>query len=105
MFGASVNRAAVALTGGLLLMDPDLKITVMTKENAAAQAFAVHLSLRLPSSVAQRASRLVGYMESCKGPASQTPLDVKPSQRNEEKRLLMEGVNFQQEATQRYSPR
>ena len=60
VFGASVNRAAVALTGGLLLMDPDLKIMVMTKENAAAQAFAVHLlSLGLPSSVTQRASRRV----------------------------------------------
>ena len=67
VFGAGKTRAAAALIGGLLVMVPSLNIMVMTKENAAAQAFADHfLSLGLPDSIVQRAGRLVGYMESNK---------------------------------------
>ena len=38
VFGAGKTRAAAAAVAGLLVMDPALKIMVVTKENVAAQA-------------------------------------------------------------------
>ena len=37
-FGAGKTRAAAPMIGGLLVMDPTLKVMVVTKENAAAHA-------------------------------------------------------------------
>ena len=37
------TRAAAAMIAGLLVMDPTLKVMVVTKENAAAHAFAKHI--------------------------------------------------------------
>ena len=55
---------------------------VVTKENAAAHAFAKHIeSLQLPSSLEEKFGRLVGATELEKGPASQTKL-VLPGFRN-----------------------
>ena len=42
VFGAGKTRAAAAMIGGLLVMDPTLKIMVVTKENVAALAFTRH---------------------------------------------------------------
>ena len=42
VFGAGKTRAAAAMIGGLLVMDPTLKVMVVTKENAAAHAFTKH---------------------------------------------------------------
>ena len=51
VFGAGKTRAAAAMIAGLLVMDPTLKVMVVTKENAAAHAFAKHIeSLQLPPS-------------------------------------------------------
>ena len=53
VFGAGKTRAAAAMTAGLMVMDPTLKVMVVTKENAAAHAFAKHIeSLQLPPSPA-----------------------------------------------------
>ena len=50
VFGAGKTQAAAAMIAGLLVMDPTLKVIVVTKENAVAHAFAKHIeSLRLPS--------------------------------------------------------
>ena len=77
------TRAAAAMIAGLLVMDPTLKVMVVTKENAAAHAFAKHIeSLQLPLSVEEKFGRLVGATELEKGPASQTKLDVLPGFRN-----------------------
>ena len=43
VFGAGKTRAAAAMIAGLLVMDPTLKVMVVTKENAAAHAFAKHI--------------------------------------------------------------
>ena len=81
--GAGKTRAAAAMIAGLLVMDPTLKVMVVTKENAAAHAFAKHIeSLRLPPSLEAKFGRLVGATELEKGPASQTKLDVLPGNRN-----------------------
>ena len=42
VFGAGKTRAAAAMIAGLLVMDPTLKIMIVTKETVAAQAFARH---------------------------------------------------------------
>ena len=65
------------MIAGLLVMDPTLKVMVVTKENAAAHAFAKHIeSLQLPPSLEEKFGRLVGVTELEKGPASRTKLDV-----------------------------
>ena len=70
------------MIAGLLVMDPTLKVMVVTKENAAAHAFAKHIeSLQLPSSLEEKFGRLVGATELEKGPASQTKLDILPGYR------------------------
>ena len=52
------------MIGGLLVMDPTLKVMVVTKENAAAHAFTKHVeSLQLPPSIQGKVSRLVGATE------------------------------------------
>ena len=80
VFGAGKTRAAAAMIAGLLVMDPTLKVMVVTKENAAAHAFAKHIEcLRLPPSLKAKFGRLVGATELEKGPASQTKLDVLPA--------------------------
>ena len=83
VFGAGKTRAAAAMIAGLLVMDPTLKVMVVTKENAAAHAFAKHIeSLQLPPSLEEKFGRLVGATELQKGPPSQTKLDVLPGFRN-----------------------
>ena len=59
VFGAGQKtRAAAAMIGGLLVMDPTLKVMVVTKENAAAHAFTKHVeSLQLPPSTPKRAQQ------------------------------------------------
>ena len=72
------------MIAGLLVMDPTLKVMVVTKENAAAHAFAKHIeSLQLPPSLEEKFGRLVGVTELEKGPASKTKLDVLPGFRND----------------------
>ena len=69
VFGAGKTRAAAAMIAGLLVMDPTLKVMVVTKENAAAHAFAKHIeSLQLPSSLEEKFGRLVGATELEKRP-------------------------------------
>ena len=46
VFGAGKTLSAAAMIAGLLVMDPSLKIMIVTKENVAAHAFAKHF-LRL----------------------------------------------------------
>ena len=83
VFGAGKTRAAAAMIAGLLVMDPTLKVMVVTKENAAAHAFAKHIeSLQLPPSLEEKFGRLVGATELEKGPASQSKLDILPGFRN-----------------------
>ena len=90
-------------------MDPTLKIMVITKENAAAHAFAKHFeSLHLPSSIQGKVGRLVGATELQKGPASKTDSDVPPAFRNDILRgkqvIIGCGGGFRQECSQPYSP-
>ena len=83
VFGAGKTRAAAAMIAGLLVMDPTLKVMVVTKENAAAHAFAKRIeSLQLPPLLEEKFGRLVGATELEKGPASQTKLDIVPGYRN-----------------------
>ena len=109
VFGAGKTRAAAAMIAGLLVMDPTLKVMVVTKENAAAHAFAKHIeSLQLPPSLEEKFGRLVGATELEKGPSSQTKLDIVPGYRNTVLRtkqvIIGCGGGFHQECTQPYSP-
>ena len=109
LFGAGKTCAAAAMIAGLIVMDPTLKVMVVTKENAAAHAFAKHIeSLQLPPSLEEKFGRLVGATELEKGPASQTKLDVLPGFRNTVLRtkqvIIGCGGGFHQECTQPYSP-
>ena len=110
VFGAGKTRAAAAMIAGLLVMDPTLKVMVVTKENAAAHAFAKHIeSLQLPSSLEEKFGRLVGVTELEKGdPLVKTKLDVLPGFRNDVLRskqvIIGCGGGFHQECTQPYSP-
>ena len=109
VFGAGKTRAAAAMIAGLLVMDPALKVMVVTKENAAAHAFAKHIeSLQLPPSCEEKFGRLVGVTELEKGPASKTRLDVPPGFRNDFLRgkqvIIGCGGGFHQECSQPYSP-
>ena len=109
VFGAGKTRAAAAMIAGLLVMDPSLKVMVVTKENAAAHAFAKHIeSLQLPPALEDKFGRLVGVTELEKGPASKTKLDVPPGFRNDVLRgkqvIIGCGGGFHQECTQPYSP-
>ena len=84
VFGAGKTLSAAAMIAGLLVMDPSLKIMIVTKENVAAHAFAKHfLRLGLPDSINSLVGRLVGYVELQKGPASKTDLDIPPAFRND----------------------
>ena len=108
VFGAGKTRAAAAMIAGLLVMDPTLKVMVVTKENAAAHAFAKHIeSLQLPPSLEEKFGRLVGATELEKGPASQSKLDISPGSRNTVLRtkqvIIGCGGGFHQECTQPYS--
>ena len=109
VFGAGKTRAAAAMIGGLLVMDPTLKVMVVTKENAAAHAFTKHVeSLQLPPSIQGKVGRLVGATELQKGPASKTDLDVPQAFRNDVLRgkqvIIGCGGGFHQECSQPYSP-
>ena len=109
VFGVGKTRAAAAMIAGLLVMDPTLKVMVVTKENAAAHAFAKHIeSLQLPSSLEEKFGRLVGVTELEKGDASKTKWDVLPGFRNDVLRskqvIIGCGGGFHQECTQPYSP-
>ena len=75
VFGAGKTLSAAAMIAGWLVMDPTLKIMIVTKENVAALAFAKHfLRLGLPDSVNSLVGRLVGYVELQKGPANKTAM-------------------------------
>ena len=107
--GRGKTRAAAAMIAGLLVMDPALKVMVVTKEDAAAHAFAKHIeSLQLPPSLEDKFGRLVGVTELEKGPASKTRLDVPPGFRNDVLRgkqvIIGCGSGFHQECSQPYSP-
>ena len=110
VFGAGKTLSAAAMIAGLLVMDPTLKIMIVTKENVAAHAFAKHfLRLGLPDSINSLVGRLVvGYVELQKGPANKTDLDVPPAFRNDVLRskqvLIGCGGGFHQECSQPYSP-
>ena len=109
VFGAGKTLSAAAMIAGLLVMDPTLKIMIVTKENVAAHAFAKHfLRLGLPSSINDLVGRLVGYVELQKGPANKADLDVPPAFRNDVLRckqvLIGCGGGFHQECSQPYSP-
>ena len=68
VFGAGKTLSAAAMIAGLLVMDPSLKIMIVTKENVAAHAFVRHfLRLELPDSINCLVGRLVGYVEMKKG--------------------------------------
>ena len=91
------------------LLDPALKVIVVTKENAAAHAFAKHIeSLQLPPSIEGKFGRLVGVTELEKGPASKTRLDVPPGFRNDvlcgKQVIIGCGGGFHQVCSQPYSP-
>ena len=69
VFGAGKTRAAAAMIAGLVVMDPTLKVMVVSKENAAAHAFAKHIeSLQLPPSLEEKFGRLVGATGAGKRP-------------------------------------
>ncbi len=109
LFGAGKTLSAAAMIAGLLVMDPSLKIMIVTKENVAAHAFAKHfLRLGLPDSINSLVGRLVGYVELQKGPASKTDLDIPPAFRNDVLRgkqvIIGCGGGFHQECSQPYSP-
>ena len=109
VFGAGKTLSAAAMIAGLLVMDPSLKIMIVTKENVAAHAFVKHfLRLGLPESINCLVGRLVGYVEMKKGPANQTALDIPPAFRNDvlrNKQVLVGcGGGFHQECQQPYSP-
>ena len=83
VFGAGKTLSAAAMIAGLLVMDPSLKIMIVTKENVAAHVFVKHfLRLGLPESINCLVGRLVGYVEMKKGPANQTALDIPPAFRD-----------------------
>ena len=103
-----MGLSAAAMIAGLLVMDPTLKIMIVTEENVAAHAFAKHfLRLGLPFSVNSLVG-LVGYVEFQKGSANKTDLDVPPAFRNDVVRckqvLIGCGGGFHQECSQPYSP-
>ena len=109
VFGAGKTLSAAAMIAGLLVMDPSLKIMIVTKENVAAHAFARHfLRLELPDSINCLVGRLVGYVEMQKGPANRTVLDIPPAFRNDVLRskqvIIGCGGGFHQECQQPYSP-
>ena len=109
VFGAGKTLSAAAMIAGLLVMDPSLKIMIVTKENVAAHAFARHfLRLELPDSINCLVGRLVGYVEMQKGPANRTVLDIPPAFRNDALRskqvIIGCGGGFHQECQQPYSP-
>ena len=109
VFGAGKTLSAAAMIAGLLVMDPSLKIMIVTKENVAAHAFAKHfLRLGLPDSINSLVGRLVGYVELQKGPASRTDLDIPPAFRTDVLRgkqvIIGCGGGFHQECLQPYSP-
>ena len=109
VFGAGKTLSAAAMIAGLLVMDPSLKIMIVTKENVAAHAFVKHfLRLELPESINCLVGRLVGYVEMKKGPANRTALDIPPAFRNDvlrNKQVIVGcGGGFHQECQQPYSP-
>ena len=107
VFGAGKIRAAAAMIAGLLVMESTLKVMVVTKEYAAAHAFAKNIgSLQLPPSLEEKFGRLVGAIELEKVPDSQTKLDIVPGYRNTVLRTKQVscGGGFHQECTQPYSP-
>ena len=106
VFGGGKTLSAAAIAG-LLVMEPTLKIMIVTKENVAVHAFAKHfLRLGLPESINSLVGRLVGYVELQKGPASKTDMDVPPAFRNDVLRgkQVLIGGGFHQECSQPYSP-
>ena len=89
---AGKTLSAAAMIAGLLVMDPTLKIMIVTKENVAAHAFAKHFLKLGLDSINSLVGRLVGYVELQKGPANKTDLDVPPAFRNDvlrSKKLLI----------------
>ena len=108
VFGAGKTLSAAAMIAGLLVMDPSLKIMIVTKENVAAHAFVKHfLRLELPESINCLVGRLVGYVEMKKGPGNRTALDIPPAFGNDvlrNKQVIVGCGGFHQECQQPYSP-
>ena len=81
LFGAGKSRAAAVLLVGMLIVNPDVKVLVICKENSAARSFVqLLLSTSPPASVLSRLGRLVSDDEYS---ANRTELDVPPTNRNE----------------------
>ena len=81
LFGAGKSRAAAVLLVGMLIVNPDVKVLVICKENSAARSFVqLLLSTSPPTSVLMRLGRLVSDDEYS---ANRTELDVPPTDRND----------------------
>ena len=81
LFGAGKSRAAAVLLVGMLIVNPDVKVLVICKENSAARSFVqLLLSTSPPASVLMRLGRLVSDDEYS---TNRTELDVPPTNRNE----------------------
>ena len=99
VFGAGKTRAAAAMIGGLLVMDPTLKVMVVTKENAAAHAFTKHFeSLQLLPSIQGKVGR-----------SSKRAQQAKRTWMSHQLSAMMSyadgcGGGFHQECSQPYSP-
>ena len=75
------SRAAAVLLIGMLIVNSDVKVLVICKENNAARSFVqLLLSTSPPASVLARLGRLVSDEEYS---ANRTELDVPPSDRND----------------------
>ena len=109
VFGAGKTRAAGAMIAGLLVMDPTLKVMVVTKENAAAHAFAKHIE-STTSTLAGREIWQVGWLvpRSLKKalPANRSWIFCQDSATLSCTKQVIIGCGggFHQECTQPYSP-
>ena len=97
------------MIAGLLVMDPTLKVMVVTKENAAAHAFAKHIeSLQLPPSLEEKFGRTGGCHRAGKRTSQQNETRCPTGFRNTVLRtkqvIIGCGGGFHQECTQPYSP-
>ena len=90
----------------LLVMDPTLKIMIVTKENVAAHAFAKHfLRLGSPDSINTLIGRLVGcWIAERPGKQKRTLMSLRHFGTRSKKVLIGCGGGFHQECSQPYSP-
>ena len=82
LFGAGKSRAAAVLLVGMLIVNPDVKVLVICKENSAARSFVqLLLSTSPPATVLKRLGRLVSDDEYSTNRSAE--LDVPPTDRND----------------------